>query len=97
MSAVARMHFWPDAILRERYSPSVEQTMQQLFQSLAERERRRYAGVESAKLGHGGIRYLATVLGCDEKTIRRGIKELAKPSDLPPGRSRKKGAAENPV
>lgn len=83
--------------MKERYSLAVEQAMHTLFLSLAERERRHYAAVEAAKLGHGGIRYLARVLGCDVKTIRRGIKELSEPSILPPGRSRKKGAAENPV
>ena len=73
------------------YTPEVEQTMRSLFESLSERERRHYAAVEAAKLGRGGLRYLAHVLGCDEKTIRRGRGELANPAQLPPGRSRKKG------
>jgi hypothetical protein len=97
MSADAWMHSGQDAIMKAKYSLAVEQTMRQLFQSLAERERRHYAAVEAAKLGHGGIRYLAAVLGCDEKTIRRGIKELDNPSDLLPGRSRKKGGADKPA
>ena len=73
------------------YSPEVEQSMRCLFASLSERERRRYAAVEAAKLGRGGLRYLAQVLDCDEKTIRRGRREIANPATLPPGRSRKKG------
>ena len=80
--------------MKQRYSLAVETSMQALFDSLSERERRRYAAVEAVKLGHGGIRYLATVFGCDEKTIRRGIRELEEGSPLPAGRSRKKGAAE---
>jgi hypothetical protein len=75
------------------YAPGVEEAMRCLFESLSERERRRYAAVEAAKLGRGGVAYLAKLLECDEKTIRRGRRELANPSDLPPGRSRKKGAA----
>jgi hypothetical protein len=76
------------------YIPEVEEAMRCLFKSLSERERRRYAAVEAAKLGRGGGAYLAKVFGCDEKTIRRGRRDLGGPSDLPPGRSRKKGAAD---
>ena len=78
------------------YPPAVERAMRQLFESLSERDRRRYAAVEAAKLGRGGIAYLSAVLGCDEKTVRRGRRELAEPPPLPPGRSRKKGAADAP-
>ena len=73
------------------YPPAVEEAMRRLFESLPERQRRHYAAVEAAKFGRGGMRYLAQVLGCDEKTIRRGKQELAQPTKLPPGRSRKKG------
>ena len=79
-----------------KYPPRVESTMRCLFRSLPERERRRYAAVEAAKLGRGGVAYLANVFNCDEKTIRRGSREMAQtpgPDSLPPGRSRKKGAA----
>lgn len=68
--------------------------MRHLFESLSERDRRHYAAVEAAKFGRGGLAYLARVLGCDEKTIRRGRRELTQPITLPPGRSRKKGAVE---
>jgi hypothetical protein len=76
-----------------KYPPEVEKAMRGFFESLPERQRRHYAAVEAAKLGRGGLTYLAGVLGCDEKTIRRGRRELAEPTNLPPGRSRKKGAA----
>jgi len=75
------------------YAQETVEAMRCLFDSLSERERRHYAAVEAAKFGHGGVRYLAQVFGCDEKTIRRGVRELAAPSKLPPGRSRKKGVA----
>jgi hypothetical protein len=74
-----------------RYRPEVEAAMRGFFESLPERERRRYAAVEAVKLGRGAIRYLARVLDCDEKTIRRGKREMAEPVPVPPGRSRKKG------
>ena len=78
-----------------KYPAQVEEAMRALFRSLPERQRRLYAAVEAAKLGGGGLAYLAHVLDCDEKTIRRGKRELAQPPTAdspPPGRSRKKGA-----
>ena len=75
------------------YPPDVEQAMRAFFDSLPERSRRHYAAVESLKLGRGAVRYLADLLACDEKTIRRGRRELARPDPLSPGRSRKKGVA----
>ena len=78
-----------------RYSEDIEQAMCLFFASLAERDRRRYAAVEAAKLGHGGILYIAQLLGCSERTIRRAREELLEPATLPVGRSRKKGAVAN--
>jgi hypothetical protein len=66
--------------------------MKRLFDSLKEADRRRYAAIEAAKLGHGGIEYVSTVLGCDPKTIRQGLDELEGEEELDTGRSRKKGA-----
>jgi hypothetical protein len=63
------------------YSPEVERVMTRLFDSLSERDRRRYAAVEATKLGHGGVEYIARLFGCDPKTVR-----------LDTGRVRKKGA-----
>lgn len=77
-----------------KYSTEVEAAMLTLFNSLGERERRLYAATEAIKLGHGGVAYLAALFGCSENTIRRGRDELQQPQTLPPGRSRKKGAAE---
>lgn len=74
------------------YAPEVERIMRRLFSSLREGDRRRYAAVEAAKLGHGGTEYIAGVLGCDPKTIRLGLTELEGGEDLDTGHSRKKGA-----
>ena len=73
------------------YGPEVEEQMQVFYESLSERDRRRYAGVEASKLGHGGIEYIARVLDCDPKTVRRGQAELLDPPDLPDERVRKRG------
>ena len=76
------------------YGPEVEEQMQVFYESLSERDRRRYAGVEASKLGHGGIEYIARVLDCDPKTVRRGQAELLAPPDLPDERVRKKGRSQ---
>ncbi len=77
------------------YPAGVERLMKRLFDSLKEADRRRYAAIEAAKLGHGGIEYVSTVLGCDPKTIRQGLDELEGEGELDTGRSRKKGADAN--
>lgn len=77
------------------YAPEVERMMRRLFDSLRENDRRRYAAIEATKLGHGGVEYIAGVLGCDPKTIRLGLGELESADDLDTGRSRKKGVAGN--
>lgn len=89
------MSLGQDAAMPPHYPPDVEDAMRHFFDSLPERERRHYAAVEAAKLGRGGVSYLAQILDCDEKTIRRGKRERIAASDLPPGRSRKKGVDGN--
>lgn len=76
-----------------KYSEQIERDMKTFYASLSEKDRRRYAAIEVAKLGHGGLDYIATVLGCDPQTIRHGQCEL---ENLPPDtqdRIRKKGGA----
>ena len=65
----------------EGYSADVERKMQRFFGWLSEKDRRRYAAVEAAKLGHGGIEYIARVLACDPQTIRQGLRDLEDEED----------------
>ena len=74
------------------YAAEVERMMARLFDSLKESDRRRYAAIEAAKLGHGGVEYISTLLGCDPKTIRQGLGELEGEAELDSARSRKRGA-----
>jgi len=60
----------------KRYDSPIEIEMKKFYSSLSERDKRRYAAIEAVKLGHGGQKYIATILGCAEKTISRGIIEL---------------------
>ena len=78
-------------MLVERYSLETERRMKSLYGSLNERDRRRYAAIEAEKLGYGGQTYISQLLGCDHKTLERGLAEIDNPPDLPPGRIRKKG------
>jgi hypothetical protein len=60
--------------------------MNLLLSRLDEQQRRWYAAVESAKLGHGGDRFVSLITGLHVDTIRRGREELAasleeRPSD----------------
>ncbi len=79
----------------DAYPPAIERMMKRLFDSLRENDRRRYAAIEATKLGHGGVEYMASILGCDPKTIRQGQAELEGEDDLDTGRVRKKGVAAN--
>src|SRR6266516_107118 len=74
------------------YDPAIEHQLRQYYQSLSEKDRRRFAAVEAIKLGHGGIRYIAQVLGCDPHTVKDGMRELKQLPDDPVGsRVRKPG------
>ncbi len=74
------------------YEKSIELKMQRLYATLSEKDRRRYAGIEAAKLGHGGTDYVSRLFEMDPKTVRRGLTELDLPEDPASSRVRKKGA-----
>ena len=72
------------------YEKDIEIKMQRLLATLAEKDRRRYAAIEAAKLGHGGIEYVSLLFALDPKTVRRGLMELEQADDPAPDRVRKK-------
>ncbi len=72
------------------YEKDIELKMQRLFAMLSEKDQRRYAGIEAAKLGHGGIEYISGLFAIDPKTVRRGLTELEQTDDPAPNRVRKK-------
>lgn len=76
-----------------RLDAAGEQQMRDLFGTLSERDQRRFAAFEAGQRGHGGIQYVADVLGCSRRTIERGIEELEElPNDPAAGRIRRPGA-----
>lgn len=75
-----------------RYERNVEERMRGFYQTLSEKDRRRYAAVEARKLGRGGVSYVAEVLGCSTRTIERAASELDQlPYDPAAGRVRQPG------
>ncbi len=74
-------------------SPLQEERMRNFAATLNEKDRRRFAALQASQRGHGGITYVASVLGCSSKTIERGIAELDQLQDDPAaGRVRREGA-----
>ena len=74
------------------YNAKVEARMRVFYDSLSEKDRRRYAAVEAEKLGHGGTDYIANLFACDPNTIRQGQEDVDQlPQDAAEGRVRKKG------
>jgi hypothetical protein len=63
----------------EPYPPEIEAQMRNFYQSLSEKDRRRYAAIEAKKLGYSGISYICRVVRCNDRTIARGMSELEKP------------------
>ncbi len=74
------------------YSTEIEDQMMRFFDSLNERDRRRYAALEAEKLGHGGITYISQLFSCDPKTIQHGKSEMHDKDTLQTQRQRKKTA-----
>jgi len=74
-----------------KYSYETEAGMKRFYESLSEKDRRRYAAVEASKLGYGGQKYLCKILGCDAGTVKRGKEELQEGIAPSEGRIRKPG------
>ena len=70
-----------------------EKRIREFAATLSEKDRRRFAAIEAAQRGHGGITYIASVIGCATKTIERGMQELDHlENDPAAGRVRRPGA-----
>ena len=74
--------------IQTKYGPEVEHLLCQYYQTLSEKDRRHFAAVEAITLGHGGISYIANVLGCSRRTVKRGMQELKQLPNDPAGKYR---------
>ena len=66
------------------------------FSILDERQRRLYAGLEAQKMGHGGDRQIANLLGMDVHTVAKGRRELFS-GDIVQDGIRKSGAGRKMI
>lgn len=62
--------------MKKFYGRSVEESMVNFYNSLSEKDRRRYAAIETQKLPYSGQKYISRLFGCDEKTIQQGLNDL---------------------
>ena len=68
-----------------------------LFYSLLnEKQRRLYAGLEAFKMGHGGDKKIAELLGLDSHTVARGRREILG-GNIQAEYAREKGGGRKPV
>ncbi len=73
------------------YSAEIEVQMQRYYQSLSEKDRRRYAAIESIKFDYGGAAYIRRLLGCHHDTLQQGLRDLHDESILDESRIRQSG------
>ena len=80
-------------VFRQQYEPHVEERMREFFETLNEKDQRRFAALEVGRLGRGGTRYIADILGCSTQRIVRGAADLEQlPEDPAEGQVRRPGA-----
>lgn len=84
-------------MLRTKYSEEIEKQMKAFYNSLNEKDRRRYAAIEAMKLGHGGQNYISSVLGCHFQTVMVGINEITDGIEAPDNRIRKPGGGKKKI
>lgn len=60
----------------EFYSTKIALKTHKFYSTLDESSKRRFAGLEAEKLGHGGRTFIRDLLGCDFKTMKKGTDEL---------------------
>lgn len=71
---------------------ATERRSKAYFDTLSEKDQRRFAALEAQRLGHGGVIYIAKLFGISRSTIDRGIVEIEQfPTDPAAGRVRRPG------
>jgi hypothetical protein len=81
----------------EGYAQEIEEQMRNLYQSLSEKDQRRYAAIEAKKLGYGGISYICRLFACDPSSVKRGLGELEIPLASRTKRIRKAGGGRKRI
>jgi len=75
----------------KRLSEEAEAAAKKFYDSIAEKDKRRYAATLYLTVGPRSMTYICQLLGVNHKTIRKGLSELSR-EDIPnPDRQRNKG------
>ena len=74
-----------------RYPKEIEEQMRRFYNTLSEKEQRRYMGLESLKLGEGSKKYIYELFESDYHRLQKGLKELYSDKALEQKRIRKEG------
>jgi len=80
-----------------KYSDELKMTMKSFYETLSEKDRRRYAAIEAMKLGYGGQKYICEILGCIPDTVKTGGEELASGLSTDGERIRKLGGGKKKI
>lgn len=78
------------------YSEEFEYMMLAFYKTLGVAGRRRCAGLEAERIGHGGLAYVEGLEGITHKTIVNGAGELSGEVEVAPGRVRKPSGGQRP-
>src|SRR3989442_4866431 len=69
-------------IFTKAWDAAIAKNVRDFYDTLSEKEQRRFAAVQARQLGYGGVKYIAKILGCSPRTIEPGLAEL---DELPHG------------
>ena len=84
-------------MLHIKYSDDLKRTMKAFYETLSEKDRRRYAAIEAMKLGYGGQKYICEILGCNPDTVKTGVEELTSGISTDDDRIRKPGGGKKRI
>ena len=79
------------------YSTNIEILMKKHYDSLSEKDKRRYAAIESLKFEYYGEQYISKILSVSIQTIQRGKRELVEGCDTPEDRIRIYGGGRKKI
>ena len=80
-------------IFTKAWEAAIAKNVRDFYDTLSEKEPRRFAAVQARQLGYGSVQSSAKLLGCSRRTIERGLAELDKlPNDPAAGQVRRPGA-----
>jgi len=83
--------------LHIKYSDDLKRTMKSFYETLSEKDRRRYAAIEAMKLGYGGQKYICEILGCNPDTVKTGVEEFTRGISTDEDRIRRSGGGKKKI